>query len=261
MARKLALITGASAGLGAEYARIAAREGYDLVLVARREAQLRALADALATAHGAAADCIAKDLQDRGAPQQIFDQVERAGRPVDVLINNAGFGSNGPFLDQPLAREAGMVDVNVVALLELSWLFGRGMRERRAGRILNVASTAGFQPGPFMATYYATKAFVISFSEALAHELRPSGVTVTAHCPGATATEFGEVSGNGRSRLFQKQAPASAAAVAEHGWAAMQAGKSLAVHGLLNRVAAFGAQRLSPRSVARAIAASLNQPG
>jgi short-subunit dehydrogenase len=258
MTGKLALITGASAGLGLEYARLAARDGHDLWLVARREPLLQKLAAELEKAHGVSVSCLAADLQDASAPQRIFDAVAQVGRPLDLLVNNAGFGSSGPFLDQRLEREAGMVEVNVQALLQLSWLFGRQMRERGAGRILNVASTAGFQPGPFMATYYATKAFVLSFSEALAHELRGSGVTVTAHCPGATQTEFGDVSGNVRSRLFQDRRPASAVEVARHGWRALHAGEVVAIHGGINKLVAFSV-RLGPRSLVRRIAASLNR--
>ena len=151
-----------------------------------------------------------------------------------------------------------MLDLNCRALLELCWRFGRGMRERREGRILNVASTAAFQPGPYMATYYASKAFVLSFSEALAHELRGSGVTVTAHCPGATATGFAAAAGNERSRLFQQKQPATAAAVAAHGWRAMQKGQAVAVQGGLNKLGAFGV-RFSPRALITGLAAHLNQ--
>jgi short-subunit dehydrogenase len=152
-----------------------------------------------------------------------------------------------------------MIEVNIQALVKLSHLFGQGMRERKSGALLNIASTAGFQPGPYMATYYATKAFVISFSEALAHELRDSGVTVTVHCPGATATGFAGTAGNEKSKLFQKQKPASADEVAAHAWRAMKAGQPVAVHGAMNKIGAFGV-RFSPRGMVRAIAASLNRP-
>ena len=258
MPNKVALITGASSGLGAEFARLAARDGHDVVLVARREPLLAELGAELTKAHGVAAHAIALDLGDPAAPQRLFDEVTRRGLSVDVLVNNAGFGSNGAFLDLPLAREVEMVEVNDQALLKLCWLFGRGMRERKAGRILNVASTAGFQAGPFMATYYASKSFVLLFSEALHHELRGSGVTVTAHCPGATETGFAKASGNDKSKLFQSRKPATSAEVAAHGWKAMKAGRAVAVHGALNAIAAFSL-RVSPRGVVRSIAASLNK--
>ena len=257
MVRKLALITGASSGLGVEFARIAAREQHDLVLVARRLPELTALAQQLSAAHGIEARAIASDLSRATAPQELFDALQ--ARPPAVLINNAGFGDPGAFLALPLARAIEMVELNCRALMELCWHFGRGMRERKEGRILNIASTAAFQPGPFMATYYASKSFVLSFSEALAHELRGSGVTVTAHCPGATATGFAGAAGNDRSRLFQQQKPADAATVALHGWRAMQAGKAVAVQGALNKLGAFGI-RLSPRKLAAGLAAHLNKP-
>jgi short-subunit dehydrogenase len=253
---KVALITGASSGLGAEYARLAARDGYDVVLVARRLPQMEALAAQLAPARAVA---IAADLSRPGAAQELFNETERRGLRPDVLINNAGYGDAGAFLDRPLERESQMVDLNCRAVVELSWLYGRGMRDRRSGRILNVGSTAGFQPGPYMAAYYASKAFVISFSQGLAYELRGSGVTVTAHCPGATATEFSTTAGNDKSRLFQQQKPATAADVAAHGWRAMKAGKPVAVHGTLNKLGVFGA-RFSPTRVVSAIAARLNRP-
>jgi short-subunit dehydrogenase len=257
MARKLAVITGASSGLGAEFARLAARESYDVVLVARRLPELTALAQELSSAHGIQARAIASDLSRPSAPQELFDALK--GQAPAVLINNAGFGDTGAFLDLPLARATGMVELNCSALMELCWLFGRGMRERKEGRILNIASTAAFQPGPGMATYYASKAFVLSFSEALAHELQGSGVTVTAHCPGATATGFAGTAGNDRSRLFQQQKPADAAAVALHGWRAMQAGTVVAIPGALNKLGAFGI-RLTPRKLAAGLAAHLNKP-
>lgn len=260
MTRKLALITGASSGLGLEFARIAAKEGFDLILVARRLAQLEALGKELSEAHGIQAHAITVDLSNPQAPEQLFAETRARGLEVEVLVNNAGFGSAGAFLELPLARETEMIEVNIQALVKLSHLFGQQMRARNAGAILNIASTAGFQPGPFMATYYATKAFVISFSEALAYELRDTGVRVTAHCPGATATEFAGTAGNDKSRLFQQQKPASAAEVALHAWRAMKAGKPLAVHGAMNKLGAFGT-RLSPRAMVRAVAASLNRPG
>lgn len=258
MTRKLAVITGASSGLGAEYARIAASEQHDVVLVARRLPQLQSLAAEL-KAHGIEATPVASDLSRPAAAQSLADELERRGLRPDVLINNAGFGDTGPFLDRQLPRQSEMIELNCRALVELCWWFGRAMRERGSGRILNVGSTAGFQPGPYMATYYASKAFVISFSQALAYELRGTGVTVTVHCPGATATGFAASAGNDKSRLFQQQKPAGAAEVARHGWRAMLAGKPLAVHGALNKAGAFGV-RLSPRGVVSAIAARLNRP-
>jgi short-subunit dehydrogenase len=253
-----ALITGASAGLGVEFARLAAAEKHDLLLVARRKENLDRLGQELAAQHGIQATSIAADLADPKAPQAIFDAVQAKGAAVDVLVNNAGFGSAGAYLDLPLGRELEMVEVNIKALMALSHLFGTGMRERKSGRILNVASTAGFQPGPFMATYYASKAFVLSFSEALAYELRGTGVTVTAACPGATATEFASVSGNDKSKLFTRQKPATSAEVAAFAWHAMKRGKAVAVHGGMNWVGTV-ATKVTPRAWVTGIAASLNK--
>ena len=260
MSRKVALITGASAGLGEQFAQRFARDGHDVILVARTASRLEALASKLEQEHKVKAHVLAADLARPEEPQRIFDEVRSRQLEVEFLVNNAGFGSNGPFLDQDMAREAEMVEVNCTALLKLTHLFARPMRERRSGRILNVASTAGFQPGPFMATYYATKAFVISFTEALAHELKGTGVTVTCHCPGATHTEFAARAGNDKTRLFQRSGViAQAPEVAEDAYAAMMKGRVLAIHGALNW---FGAAmvRFAPRAMVRSIAANLNQP-
>jgi hypothetical protein len=258
MSRKTALITGASAGLGEQFAQCFARDGHDVILVARTAARLEALASRLEQEHQVKAHVLAADLARPEEPQRIFDEVRSRKLEVEFLVNNAGFGSTGPFLEQELAREAEMVEVNCTALLRLTHLFARPMRERGSGRILNVASTAGFQPGPYMATYYATKAFVVSFSEALAHELKGTGVTVTCHCPGATHTEFATRAGNEKTRLFQRPGVAKAPDVAADAYAAMMKGRVLAIHGVLNWLGAASV-RLAPRSMVRSIAANLNR--
>ncbi|MCA9551571.1 MAG: SDR family oxidoreductase [Myxococcales bacterium] len=253
-----ALITGASAGIGRELAHLFARDGHDVVLVARSKDKLEALAAELRGAHGRTAHVVPTDLADPAAPTAIFAAVQTLGAEVEFLVNNAGFGTHGPFVELDPERELAMVQVNIAALLHLSRLFLPGMVARGRGRVLNVASTAGFQAGPLMATYYATKAFVISFSEAIAHELEGTGVTVTAHCPGATATDFAQTAGNDVSRLFQGGTKvASAREVAEHAYHAMMRGKTLAIHGLMNRIGAFSV-RLSPRAVVTSIAGRLN---
>lgn len=256
--RKTALVTGASAGLGKELASLFAKDGHDLVLVARSEAKLGALAEDLSRAYGITAHVVPADLGAAAAPSQIFERTRQLGVDADFLVNNAGFGTNGAFLDLDLAREKEMIAVNCTALLELTHRFVGPMRARGHGRVLNIASTAGFQPGPFMATYYATKAFVISFSEALAFELQGTGVTVTCHCPGATATEFAATAGNDKSRLFQRSGVAEANDVALHAYRSMMKGEVLSVHGALNKLGVQGL-RLSPRSLARSIAAGLNK--
>lgn len=259
MSTRTALITGASAGIGKAMAPLFAREGHDLVLVARGKDRLEALATELQAAHRVTAHVVAADLTDPAAPFQIFEETQRLGLTIDFLVNNAGFGSNGPFLDLSLSREAEMVEVNCAALLKLTHFYAGPMRQRGFGRVLNIASTAGFQPGPYMATYYASKAFVVSFSEALSHELRDTGVTVTCHCPGATHTEFAAKAGNDKTRLFQRSGVASADEVAAHAYAAMMRGKPLAIHGALNTLL-VQSLRFSPRALVRTIAAEVNLP-
>lgn len=259
-AKRTALVTGASAGLGRELAQLFAADGHDVVLVARSVAKLEALASELTTAHGVRAHVIAVDLGEASAPATLLEQVGARGLTIDFLVNNAGFGSNGAFLDLDLGREIEMVDLNVRALVELTHRFARPMRQRGFGRVMNIASTAGFQPGPYMATYYASKAFVVSFTEALAYELAGTGVSVTCHCPGATATEFAKVAGNDKTRLFQRSGVADAKSVALHAYRAMMKGDVLSIHGALNWIG-MQSVRFAPRAMIRSIAAGLNKPG
>src|SRR5258707_3642272 len=226
-----ALITGASSGLGMEYAKLFAADKRDVVLVARRRDRLHALANELTGKWGIKAYVIAEDLVDPAAPQRIVEEVKRDGLQIDYLVNNAGFGATGLFAQTDPARELAMVQVNITALVALTRAFLPEMIQRKRGRVLNIGSTAGFQPGPFMAVYYASKAFVNSFTEALGHELRGTGVTATVSCPGATATEFGKVSGNEQSRLFHL-GTTSAADVAAHAYRAIMAGKAMSLPGL-----------------------------
>jgi uncharacterized protein len=256
--KQTALVTGASAGLGLEYAKLFAADGHDLVLVARRRDKLDELAAQLAKDHGTTVKVISADLQLEAAPAEIFAEVQGIGIAVDFLVNNAGFGSNGAFVGLETERELGMIDVNVRSLVHLTRLFLPGMVERKRGRVLNIGSTAGFVAGPFMATYYASKAFVISFTEALAYELKGTGVTATVSCPGATATEFAAVAGNDKSSLF-KGGVADSVSVARHGYRAMLAGKVIAIPGVKNKLTAQSV-RFSPRSLLRAVAARLNRP-
>ncbi|HEX7506237.1 MAG TPA: SDR family oxidoreductase, partial [Polyangia bacterium] len=183
---KMALVTGASAGIGRALARLAAKDGHDLVLVARRRDRLEELSAELTAAHGVQVTVIAADLSDHAAPAAIAERLRSDGKHVDFLINNAGFGSCGPFSQAVLDREVEMIHLNIRALVQLTHLFLPEMLARRSGRILNVASVAGFVPGPYMATYYASKAFVLSFTEALSAELLGTGVSITASCPGPT---------------------------------------------------------------------------
>ena len=240
--RPVALVTGASAGIGKELAHVLARD-HDLILTARREAELRALAGELAPAN---CHVIPADLADPSAPRGLFDAVRAAGLTIDVLVNNAGFGDLGPFADADLGKMLRMIQVNVTALTELTGLFLPDMRRRRSGRILNVGSVAGFQPGPFMAVYYATKAYVNSFSEALSAELEGTGVTVTCLAPGRTESEFGTVAG------FEPTLVAGgtmeARSVAETGVRAMKRGRRMIITGFRNRALIF-AERFAPRGL------------
>ena len=256
--KRTALVTGASAGIGKELARLFAADGHDVVLVARSVEKLEQLAGELTKTYGVQAHVVAADLGHHAAPSAVVEQVNKRGLTIDFLVNNAGFGSNGAFVDLDLKRELEMVDLNVRALLELTHHFARPMRDRGFGRVMNIASTAGFQPGPYMATYYATKAFVISFTEALAFELAGTGVTVTCHCPGATATEFASTAGNEKTKLFQRSGVADAKSVASHAYRAMMHGEVLSIHGALNWIG-MQSLRVAPRALMRSVVAGLNK--
>jgi uncharacterized protein len=246
--RQTALVTGGSGGIGLELARVLARNRFDLVLVARNRDTLEAAAGQLEGAFDVKAHVFAADLRLPESPQTIFDFLLNEDIHVDALVNNAGFGLGGDFADTELQRELDMIQVNISALTHLTKLFIPAMIKRRAGRVLNVASTAAFQPGPLMAVYYATKAYVLSFSEALAEELRNTGVTVTALCPGPTQTDFADVAQIGTSRLFTTFGVAHAPEVAQYGFDAMMHGKRLAIPGIRNKIVAQ-ANRFAPRAL------------
>lgn len=254
----LALITGASSGFGAEFARLFAADGHDVVLVARRRDRLEALAKELEAARQIHAHVIELDLGKPDAVESLMATLEAQGlSSLEFLVNNAGFGTNGPFAQSDPAAEAQMLQVNVAALSALTRAVLPGMLARRRGRILNIGSTAGFQAGPDMATYYASKAFVNVFTEALAYELRGTGVTATVSCPGASATEFAAVAGTSKSWLF-KLGAASAQTVCRQAYRAMLQGRTMIIHGAKNWLL-IQSQRLAPRSLVRAIAAWLNR--
>ncbi len=250
------LLTGASSGIGRELAKCFAAEGCRLVLVARKKKALEALADELRNTFKTQSEVLTTDLAEPEAPQRLFNHLKVNGTKVDVLVNNAGFGAKGRFVELAAARQIDMVQVNVAALMHLTRLFLPEMIERRRGGVLNVASTAAFQPGPGMAVYYATKAFVLSFSEAVAEELIGTGVTVSALCPGPTATNFAAVAGARTSTFFDRHAM-SAASVAAIGHRAFRQGQVLEIAGFRNRSLAFGV-RLGPRALVRKIAKRFN---
>ncbi len=245
---KTALVTGASGGIGLELARLFAADGYDLVLVARSERKLDELGRELNKKHAIRCTPVASDLSLAGAGTEIKKTLDIMGVEIDILVNNAGFGLFGPFAETNLKTELEMIQVNISAVTELTKLFLPTMVKKGWGRVLNVASTAAFQPGPYMAVYYATKAYVLSLTEAVGNELKGTGVTVTALCPGPTATGFVESAKLERSRLFRTQKVADSASVARAGYAAMMRGKSISIPGMMNWV---GAQspRFFPRKV------------
>jgi uncharacterized protein len=251
-ASRTALITGASAGIGRELANLFAREGHNLVLVARNASRLSALAGELQQQFGIKAKTFPLDLASSAAPQFLFDQLQREAIQVDVLVNNAGYGKLGAFAEVPYEESAGQIQLNITALTHLTKLFLTPMLERKSGKILNVASTAGFQPGPLMAVYYATKAYVISFSEALANELRGTGVTVTCLCPGATETEFSARAGTGHTTLLRYTRAMNATTVALDGYRALMKGKPLVISGFRNRLLTQSL-RISPRRLVTAV--------
>ena len=251
MADETVLVTGASSGIGLELARLFAADGCDLILVARRKEALDALAAELADGPGVKVRVLPRDLSEADAPQRIFDDLSGDGTAVDVLVNNAGFGGIGPIFAQDERRQADMVQVNVTAVTRLTRLFLPGMLERRRGGVLNVASTAAFQPGTNMAVYYATKAYVLFFTEALAEELRGTGVTATALCPGPTRTGF-QAAARMEHVLVAKMAKATAAGVARTGHRAFRKGRVVAVSGLFNWLGAQSV-RLAPRFMTRKI--------
>jgi short-subunit dehydrogenase len=253
---RTALITGASGGIGYELAKLFAKDHHDLVLVARSADTLARVADELQGQYGISAKAVPIDLTADPAPQFLFDQLQREGISVDILVNNAGYGVFGEFAKIPLEQELGQIQLNVAALTHLTKLFLGPMLERHSGKILNVASTAGFQPGPLMAVYYATKAYVISFSEALANELRDSGVSVTCLCPGPTDTGFQGRAGTEKTNLLKKFRPMEARTVARDGYRGLMAGKTLVISGFRNWVLAESL-RISPRKLVTAVSRKL----
>jgi uncharacterized protein len=251
MQRPLAVITGASSGIGRELARLAARDGYDLIIAARRKDRLTALASEL-TDIGATIQPVVADLAQRAGARTVEEAV--CGRPVVVLVNNAGVGGHGAFaIERELAADLAMIQLNVATLVELTGLLLPGMVERRSGGILNVASIAGYLPGPGQAVYNAGKAFVKSFSQALSEETRGTGVRVTALCPGPVATEFAEVAGYSQATSRNpSMSVASASDVAAAGWRGLREGKAVVVPGLLTRIGLQTLRVLPWQVIARA---------
>ena len=248
--KKVALITGASAGLGVEFARQLSRRGHALVLAARRKERLDELSSEVGNARA-----VAIDLSRANAATKLMADLEAAGEEVEILVNNAGFGLIGQFALLDARRQRQMIDLNVGTLTDLCRAVAPAMIERKSGGIINVASTAAFQPGPKMAVYFATKAFVLSLTEALHEELKPHGIKVSCVCPGPTRTEFGEVAGFGGNGLFDRVAM-NAAEVVETALSGLDRNKAVVVPGFMNKITA-NSGRFAPRSVVRKIAGAI----
>ena len=248
--RLTALITGASGGIGAELARLFAADGHDLILVARSEQALARLSDELGSRYSVAVRAVPADLSRPGAAERLWEDVAGPKGAVDILVNNAGVGIYGPLADSALGGLQGMIELNVNALTALTRLALPSMLGRGAGWVLNVASLAAYQPGgPLMAAYYATKAYVLSFTKGLARELEGSGVSVTALCPGPTKTAFEERSGAARTRMYRRGSGPSAAAVARAGYRGLMRGRTVVVPGFLAKLLAIAGE-LPPRRIA-----------
>jgi short-subunit dehydrogenase len=245
--KKTALITGASSGIGLDFARLFAEGGYDVVLVARTESKLKALADELGSKHGVRAVAVAADLADPAAPGRLMERLKAEGMQVDVLVNNAGYAGYGAFAETDARMELDMIQVNIGALTALTKAVLPGMLARKSGRILNVASTAAFQPGPLMAVYYATKAYVLSFSEALANETQGTGVSITCLCPGPTKTGFQERAKMEESKLVKGKEIMDSLTVARAGYEGLHQGRAVVIPGFMNKMLVQSV-RFLPRS-------------
>ena len=240
------LITGASNGIGLELARVHAKKGGDLVLIARNGKRLEELKSELEKNHNVSVYIIIKDLSKTNSAQEVYDELKGKNISIDYLINNAGFGDFGMFYQTDWNKEEQMINLNITTLTHFTKLFVKDMVAKGKGKIMNVASTAAFQSGPTMAVYYATKAFVLSFSEAIDNELRDKGITVTALCPGATESGFQEAAAMQESKLVKGKKLPSSKEVAEYGYKAMMNGKTVAIHGLMNAIMA-NSVRFTPR--------------
>ncbi|MFN4080066.1 MAG: SDR family NAD(P)-dependent oxidoreductase [Saprospiraceae bacterium] len=254
MQNRTALITGASSGIGLELAKCFAADGFRLILTARTESALRELATELSRQYGAQAHVIVKDLSDYRQAREIFEETERQGLQVDYLVNNAGFGDFGLFHQSDWDKQERMINLNITALTYLTRLYLPGMVARRFGRVMNVASTAAFQPGPFMSVYFATKAYVLHFTEAIANELEGTGVSATAFCPGPTESAFAAAAAMQDSKTFKGQKLPDARTVAQAGYKALMRGAgAVYIPGWANRLLVFST-RLAPRWVVAKIA-------
>ncbi len=254
---KNVLITGASGGIGYELALVFARNNYDLILTARNQAMLQKIKTEIESDYSVNVKIISGDLSTHDFPQQLADILSTENISVEILVNNAGFGDYGLFYESDLVKQQEMINLNILALTKLTRLFLPEMVKNKKGRILNLASVAAFIPGPFMSVYYATKAYVLSFTFAIANELKGTGVTVTALCPGPTQSNFSKAASVDGSKLFNSKIP-SAASVAAFGYKALMQGKTAAVHGFSNKLNVFFAG-LAPRKMAAAMTRKIQE--
>lgn len=255
--KKTALITGASSGIGLELARVFAKNNISLVLTARSEDKLLQIKRELENDYGITVAIVPLDLSDYHNALKIYELLKKENIAVEYLVNNAGFGDYGFFHESDWPKQAEMINLNVTALTYLTHLFLKDMVARKSGRIMNVSSTAAFQPGPLMSVYYATKAFVQHFSEAIANELADKGVTVTALCPGPTESNFANAADMDSSPLFKRKLPTSLD-VAEYGFKAMMSGKTVAIHGVGNKILRQSG-RFAPRKVLAAVVRKIQE--
>lgn len=246
--KKTALITGASGGIGYELAKIFAKNNTNLILVARNKNKLDELKNELENQFGISVYTIGKDLSIRESVSELYEETKKQNIPVEYLINNAGFGDFGMFTDTDWDKEERMINLNMKTLTLLTKLYIREMTERGSGKVMNVASTAAFQPGPLMAVYCSTKSYVLNFSQAINNEVKSRGVTVTALCPGPTESGFQDASGMKESKIVTKIKMPSSKTVVEYGYKAMMKGKPVAIHGYMNKILALSV-RFMPRNV------------
>jgi len=253
---KTTLITGASEGIGYEFAKIFAEKGHDLILVARNESRLQTITQELSTEFKIQVKYYAKDLSKPENAQFIYEDLKSQNIQVEYLVNNAGFGINNQYIDIEWQRELEMFNLNMITLAYFTKVFAKDMKERGFGRILNLGSTGSFQPGPFMAGYCATKAFVLNLSEAINYELKGTNVSVSTLCPGVTESKFHEVAQTRKTIMMKILSHASAADVAKYGYKLMIKGKSYGIHGFINKIMIL-LNRFAPRSMSIATAAKL----
>jgi len=256
--KKTALITGASSGIGYELSKVFAKNGYNLVLVARNSEKLNSISEEIGKQHDILIKVLPKDLSKTSAAQELYNELSAEGINIDVLVNNAGIGNNGKFTDTGIEEYMDLIQLNITSLTMLCSIFGKDMVKKGSGRILNVASTAAFQAGPYMSIYYASKAYVLLFSEGIKNELKGDGVSVTVLCPGATQTEFFKRSDMIGTKLESSPLMMSAAKVAEIGFSGLMKGKTIVIPGLANKLMVFSG-RFAPRGVVTAIASYLNR--